>query len=422
MTTLTPDRWQQVRAVLDAALELPPDRRAGYVALACGSDAELRAEVDQMLNAAARSEDFLSRPASELASSLIASEAGASLAPGDHIGPYRIVRTAGQGGMGTVYLAEREDQYRKRVALKVVRSGMENAETHWRFVAERQILANMEHPAIARLLDGGVTGDGHPYFVMEFVDGVPIDRYCDTGRLGVEQRLALFVRVCEAVRYAHRKLIVHRDLKPSNILITEEGEVRLLDFGIAKLLTPESKDAPRTAVRVLTPEYASPEQIEGEPVSPASDVYSLGVMLYRLLTGRHPYDIAGRTAQDVVRAVLQTIPDTPSASVSRMDVTSAEATTARATTPERLRRRLAGDLDAIMLKALEKSPERRYASAEAMLDDVVRHMDRRPISARRGTFLYRTHTLVRRHHRSFAAASLIVLAFFAGALCAVAPE
>jgi eukaryotic-like serine/threonine-protein kinase len=307
--TVSPERWQRIEAVLDGALDRPPAERTAYVAEACGGDAELRADVERLLAAGERTGALPSAPAAQYAAPLLAS-AGvtADETPPARLGPYRIVGEAGRGGMGAVYVAERDDgHFRMRVALKVVSRTLA-ADRHFmrRFLDERQLLARLEHPNVARLLDGGVTDDGLPFYVMEYVDGVPLDAFCDARRLPVLARLRLFVRVCDAVQYAHRNLVVHRDLKPSNILVTADGTPKLLDFGIAKLLEEEEPGGGRTSawLRLMTPEYASPEQVSGAPITTASDVYSLGVLLYELLTGRAPHRRAGRSAREQENAVI----------------------------------------------------------------------------------------------------------------------
>jgi serine/threonine protein kinase/Tfp pilus assembly protein PilF len=349
------------------------------------------------------------------------SEARFVLHPGTRIGPYAVEREIGRGGMGAVYLAARADgQFQQRVALKVLRPGMETEEVERRFAQERQILASLHHPSIARLYDGGVTPEGRPYFVMELVDGLPIDAYCDRRQLAVEDRLRLFIAVGEAVQQAHASLVVHRDLKPTNILVTERGEVKLLDFGIAKLLEPgpelDTVPATRTTARVMTPEYASPEQVRAERVTTASDIYQLGLLLYELLTGLRAYRLRERTLAELERAICDTQPPAPSAALVASGEpgpggwTPGAAARLRATSPERLRRRLAGDLDTIVLTALRKEPERRYTTAEQMVDDVRRHLAGLPVRARPDRLLYRAGKFARRHGRGLAAAATVALA------------
>lgn len=391
------ERWRQIEELLDAALDLPPDARTAFLDSAA-ADTGVRADVLRLLAAHERVEPFLQRPAAEFAASLlVGDDDGASSGPSaipERIGPYRVLGEAGEGGMGTVYLAERDDpQLRQRVALKLVRGGMAAASLVRRFLAERQILASLDHPNIARLLDGGLTEEGLPWFAMEYVEGTPIDRYCADRRLDIAARLRLFLRVCDAVQYAHRKLVVHRDLKPSNILVTEDGRVKLLDFGIAKLLAGEAGaqagELTQAGLRPMTPGYASPEQIRGEAVSTASDVYALGVLLYTLLAGQHPYLTPGRPQHEIARAILEEEPEPPSAVAG-----------------EGGRRRLRGDLDTIVRAAMRKEPERRYATAERFAADIRRHLAGLPVSARPDTWRYRTGKFVRRHRAGVAGAVL----------------
>lgn len=331
--------------------------------------------------------------------------------------------------MGEVYLAEREDaDFRQRVALKLVSASSPGEEFRRRFLRERRILADLQHPNIVRLLDGGVTENGRPYLAMEYVAGVPIDRYADEARLGVRDRLVLFCTVCRAVQYAHRNLVVHRDLKPGNILVTPDGEPKLLDFGIAKLLAAGdggTTTLTRTGGLPLTPDYASPEQVKGEPVTTASDVYALGVLLYELLSGHRPYGLRGKRPAEIERLVCEVDPDPPSTAVDRADeaatdegeirpVTPEVVSRARNSRPERLKRRLGGDLDTIVLKALRKEPERRYASAAALADDLERHLDGLPVAARPATPGYRISRFARRHRVGVAASGLVVLSLAAG--------
>jgi serine/threonine protein kinase len=403
----SPERWQQVEQLLDAALDLPPDARVAFLQSAGGADAELRGEVERLLRACDESENFLREPAQEFAAPILDSLASDldPTTPGTRIGPYRILEEVGRGGMAVVYRAERADgQFRQRVALKLVRGGLvPEDELVRRFREERQILAELEHPGIARLLDGGVTEEGLPWFAMEYVEGTPIDRYCAERGLSIGARLALFCSVCDAVQHAHLRRIVHRDLKPGNILVAEsepdtgeEGRVKLLDFGIAKLLapqsTPEVGERTRPGLRLMTPEYASPEQVRGEAVTPAADVYALGVLLYRLLCGRHPYPVGGHAATGFEHRVLHTHPVPPSVAVCRApeagveerpELASDAVALDRGTTAEQLSRRLRGDLDAIVLRALNKDAEHRYATAGELGAEVRRHLDGARVNARR---------------------------------------
>ena len=348
----------------------------------------------------------------------------------ERVGHYRLIQRIGEGGMGAVYLAVRDDdQYRKRAAVKLLRKGMETEELLGRFRRERQILASLDHDNIARLLDGGATEDGLPYLVMEYVEGQPVDQYCDTHRLSIRERLELFRAVCSAVHFAHQNLVVHRDLKPSNILVTPKGIPKLLDFGIAKLLNPDLSSpaivATQVEQRVMTPQYASPEQIRGEPVTTAADVYSLGVLLYELLTGHRPYRLATRSLTEIARAVCELEPTRPSTVVQQEEeapeghgsarwLTPASVSETREGSPERLRRRLAGDLDTIVLMAMRKEPQRRYASAEQLSEDIRRHLEGRPVVARKDTLGYRAERFVARNRAGVAAAALVVLALLGG--------
>src|SRR5262245_61348954 len=341
--------------------------------------------------------------------------------PRRRIGPYEVLSELGHGGMGVVYLATRADeQYQKRVALKLIRGGLDRDEVVRSFRRERQILAGLEHPNIARFLDGGTTEDGLPYFVMEYVEGRRLDEYCDARGLSTLERLKLFRAVCSAIEYAHRNLIVHRDLKPGNILVTAEGVPKLLDFGIAKITNAAVSATGETATSTglaMTPEYASPEQARAEAVTTSSDVYSLGVVLYELLTGQLPYRLKTRHPLNVLRAVCEEEPEKPSTAVGRTAVMEAtEAMTAGAPKPvrdpERLRRRLKGDLDTIVLAALRKVPAQRYASVEACSEDIRRYIEGHPILAREPTFAYRAGKFLGRHWAAVgsAAAALLVVA------------
>jgi serine/threonine protein kinase len=419
---MTREQWQNVRRILEEALQIGQEQRARYLEAACNGDAELRAEVESLLAANEQaSGDFLTGKAIDY----VADASGSPASPigsleGHRIGPYQVLEEIGHGGMGTVYRAVRaDDQYRKQVAIKVVRGGLGDGFATVRFRAERQILANLDHANIARLLDGGATEDGRPYVVMEYIQGRPIDEYADAHKLSVRARLKLFRTVCAAVAYAHQRLVIHRDIKPGNILVTEEGDPKLLDFGIAKILDEEQhadgSEPTVTMVRLMTPDYASPEQVRGAPVTTATDVYSLGVALYGLLTGRRPYRVTGKTPHDIVQAVLETEPEKPSTAVGRLEEKSAEAVSGvREGSPEKLRRRLRGDLDNIVLKALRKEPERRYASVEQFSEDIRRHLDGLPVSARPDTLAYRSSKFVRRHRVAVIAAVLGFLALLAG--------
>ena len=394
------ERWRVVARILDGALDLALEERLPFLDEMCAGDPDLRAEVETML-AGASAEGFLESPATFVAGSMLELE---DERMEERIGPYRPVRELGRGGMGVVYLAERADgQFEQRVALKLVKRGMDSDEILSRFLAERQVLARLSHPNIARLLDDGVTPEGQPWFAMEYVDGVPLHRHCDERALGVEERLAVFVSVCEAVQYAHRNLVVHRDLKPSNILVTAAGEIRLLDFGIAKALTQEPDEDTVTGAegRMMTPEYAAPEQLRGQPVTTATDVYALGAILYLLLTGRAAHQLAGRTPSERDRIICELEPDPPSLAV-------------RGTPQAQLRRRLSGDLDNIVMKALRKEPARRYPSVDALLEDLDRHRTGLPVRAAPDSVAYRTRKFLGRHRVGAAIAAVVFLSLAAG--------
>jgi serine/threonine-protein kinase len=402
----------RVEALFFAVLEREPGERETFLAAACGEDLDLRRDVESLLAADARSSSFLAPPPA-------ASESAPDPDAGRIVGPWRLLRPIGAGGMGRVYLGERADgAFTKQVAVKLLHAGLDTEDILRRFRHERQVLAALEHPGIARLIDGGAAADGTPYLVMEFVDGTPIDRYADERGLTIDERLALYLRVCAAVQYAHRQLIVHCDLKPSNILVTPEGEVKLLDFGIAKMLAGTEGDGAVTtsAIPAMTPSYASPEQIRREATSTATDVYSLGIVLYELLTGTSPYGEGARSRSAVERALAQTQPQRPSA-VAELGAT---ALAAREGGARRLARRLAGDLDNIVLMALRKEPERRYSSVEQLADDIRRHRERFPVRARPDTFAYRLRSFARRHTLGIAAAvGLLGLLLAFSALLAV---
>jgi serine/threonine-protein kinase len=418
-------------AILKAALERSGEERDSYIADACGGSPELEIEIRKLLLAGLENDDFLQPGGDtnapvwqELLMDLAGADAGGDElgAESKLVGRYRIIRQVGRGGMGEVFIAYRnDDDSEQRVALKLLRPSAGDHELRQRFERERQILATLDHPAIARHLDGGVTEEGRPYIVMEHVQGLPIDEHCDRQRLSLEQRLRLFIDVARAVQHAHRCMVVHRDLKPSNILVAADQQVKLLDFGIAKLIDegPGQVQQPLTRIgsTVMTPEYASPEQVRGTLVTTASDVYQLGIVLYELLVGCRPYRVSGRTAAEIEQIVCGRQPAAPSTVVRQAGSTAAESgsysleevSRARATRPERLRTRLRGDLDTIVLKALRKEPERRYLSAGELVRDIERHLEGRPISARRDSLPYRLVKFVRRHPIGLAATSVILV-------------
>lgn len=421
---MEPEKWQRIKEIFGAVLECNSDERAAFLESSCGGDEELRAEVESLLLSHREDATELPDPDPQPAPTKIFADSDAM---GDRrVGPYRLVREIGRGGMAVVYLAVRDDdQYRKRVAVKFVRRGLDDEEMVRRFRNERQTLAALDHPNIVKLLDGGTTEEGTPWLAMEFVEGVPVDEYCDVHRLPITERLRLFSAICGAVQYAHQNLIIHRDLKPSNILITSDGVPKLLDFGIAKLLNPEVSAQTllltQPNARALTPEYASPEQIRGSSITTATDVYSLGVILYYLLSGRPPYRWRTGTPLEIAKAICEDEPEKPSTAIGRFehpsspegstDAIAAEAISRiREGSPDKLRRRLAGDLDNIVLKALRKEPERRYQSVLQLSDDIRRHLDGLPVTAHRTSFSYRTSKFVRRNRAAVAAGALVVIA------------
>ncbi len=422
---MTPERWEQVVALFHEAREYTAETRQRFLDGAV-ADSEVRRGVEGLLRADATEFSLLDASPGALAEAAGADERVPRL-EGQRLGPYTLLREIGRGGMAVVYLAEHED-LAKRVALKLVVGGRTSPDRIARFIFERRVLAQLDHPHVARALDAGVTDDGTPWFAMEYVEGEPLDVYCDVRRLGVDERLALFEQVCEAVSYAHQSLVVHRDLKPRNILVTATGEVKLLDFGIAKLL--ESQPGATRALtgawdHPMTPAYAAPEQIRGTLITTATDVYGLGVLLHELLTGRRPHAPGASRALEEERAVAGREPERPSAVVARAtespgpdgSTTPVEpklVAAARGTTVGRLRRRLRGDLDAITLKALAQDPTRRYESAERLLEDLRRRRRGFPVAARPDTVAYRAARFGRRHRAGVAAASLTALSLVGG--------
>ena len=379
---IAPERWGEIKRIVGECLALPPDQRESRIQKLCGGDADLVTEVQSLVRSHAEMGDFL-------ADAVFARE-GEELLTGRQVGHYQLCEPIAEGGMGTVYRAVRSSDFEKQVAIKLVKRGMDTDFILRRFRHERQILAGLDHPNIARLLDGGATEDGRPYLVMEYIEGEPITEYAERHGLGIRERLNLFRTVCSAVQFAHQNLVVHRDLKPGNILVTAGGVPKLLDFGIAKLLEPDA-DATMTSARLMTPECASPEQVRGQPITTASDIYSLGVLLYHLLTGERPYQFATRTQEEIMRIVCEEEPKRPG-----------------------LVRPLPEDLDTIVLKAMHKEPGRRYASAEQLSEDIRRYLEGLPVSARRDTFAYRAGKFIGRHKTATAAAALIALSLLGG--------
>ena len=398
-------RWQQIQSLFEQVVDSGTGERAAYLARACGDDVELRSSVESLLESDNRTEDPLLQAIGQAAESLLEDHQDRLI--GTRVGAYRIVSILGHGGMSTVYRGERdESQYQQTVAIKVLQHATLHPRLRNRLHSERHILATLDHPSIARLIDSGDLDDGTPYLVMEHVDGESIDSYCDSRTLFIRERLELFVQVCAAVQYAHRNLVVHRDIKPSNIFVTAEGAPKLLDFGIAKLLAPESLShtlpVTRLQERILTPENAAPEQVLGRPITTATDTYALGVLLYQLVTGRSPYRLLSYSQLQLERAICMDDPLRPSQMVvaklgNEKDADRSRISDRRGLSPQRLRTRLSGDLDAIIAMAMRKEPDRRYPSVEALADDLNRHLLGQPVRARHGDWRYNTAKFLRRH-------------------------
>ncbi len=403
---MIPERWREAEEIFGEALEAPEESRREFLRRRCRDDKEMLTAVEGLLRSDGRAGSFLDSLVEETP------EPEPEISNERRVGPYRLLRKIAEGGMGSVYLAARADaEFDRQVVLKLIRQGMESAEVRQRFRVERQILASLEHPWIARLYDGGTSDENLPYLVMEYVEGIPIDEYCDREGASLDQRLALFRKVCAAVQTAHQNLVVHRDLKPSNILVTPEGEPKLLDFGIAKMLDPETATGDGAATvpwsRWLTPDYASPEQIFGRRVTTASDVYSLGVLLCKLLTGQLPRRFASRSPAELERLVAEKPVTKPSELLRRNAAAAPESVS---------RHQLQGDLDTIVLEALHEDPSRRYASVEQLAEDIARFQGGFPVRARRDQAFYRLRKLLRRHRLAAAVTSAFVALLVVGIL------
>ncbi len=426
---MTPQRWQQIEALFAEAVALAPEARTALLKQRCRDDASLLNHVEALLNTYETAPGYMEEPLLSAKDTLGQEADRLTDMAGEYLGPYRLIRPIGKGGMGQVYLAVRDDdQFKQSVAVKLIKRGMDTDEILRRFRMERQILASLDHPNIAQVLDGGMAHDT-PYFVMRYIEGTPIDRYCDQNRLPVKERLALFLKVCEAVHYAHQNLIVHRDLKPNNILVTPKGDPVLLDFGIAKVLNQDlsmpSLAITRTELRLMTPDYASPEQVQGRPITTASDVYTLGVLLYQLLSGHRPFYLKDKSFAEIEQIIGHEEPERPSQAVTRpLERTQEDGTLftlrassisrARSSNADRLRRTLRGDLDNIVLMALRKEPRRRYASVEQLAQDIRNYQSGLPIIARKDTLGYRTRKFVQRHRlglSGIAAVGLLLVGF-----------
>lgn len=431
---MSPKRWRRVKEIFHSALEHEPATRTAFLDDRCGDDEDLRREVNSLLAAHEAEPEFIERPAIDPSS--MSGDGGDDPRGGTVVGRYLIERRIASGGMGVVYLAKRaDDAYQTQVAVKILRvdrlfdTPRRRIDLMRRFRRERQTLANLNHPNIARLHDGGTTDEGLPYFVMDYIDGRPIDEYCDAEKLSTNERLEMFRTVCGAVHYAHQRLVVHRDLKPSNTLVDSDGTPHLLDFGIAKLLDGSSARAvtnTRTGAQPMTPEYASPEQIRGDRITTATDVYSLGVILYELLTGHRPYRLSGMPRHELGRVICEQQPDRPSTIVmsagerptqdgfDSIVLTPESVSLTRDGTPDRLKRQLAGDLDLIVLKALRKEPQRRYASAEELSEDVRRHLSGEAILARPSSLVYQVRVFTRRNKLLVGAFVMVLAALVTG--------
>ena len=430
---MTPERWAEIRQIFEGALERAPKDRAAYLRVVCAGDDTMRREAESLLASHEDASGFLAKPAADLGYTLhYSGEESGEYPTGFRAGPYQLEKRIGRGGMGSVWLATGPEGASvgnsQKVAVKLVKRGMDTAEILRRFRMERQVLASLDHPNIARLIDGGSTPEGLPYLAMEYVAGTPIDQFCESRANTISDRLKLFRDVCAAVQYAHQNLVVHRDIKTGNILVTEAGVVKLLDFGIAKLLRTDLSTLEmaqtRPELRPMTLDYASPEQVRGETITTSTDVYSLGVLLYKLLTGRMPYGLTTRAPDAVRRAILETEPRRPSAVIltdeshaipqatQKMEVAAQKTKVAtqetRAIARKRLKKKLSGDLDMIILKALRKEPQRRYVSVEQLSEDIRRYLEGRPVIARIDTPGYRFAKFVRRNALGVAAAIALV--------------
>lgn len=412
---MNPERWKKIQSLFEKALELEPSARENFLKRECIDDKELFDEVSSLISADEKQHSIFSGSAGDY---LAINDANLD---GKIFGSYRTIKQIGSGGMGSVYLAERIDgHFEQKVALKIVKPGMNSNEIIRRFEDERQILARLQHPNIARLLDGGISESGLPYFTLEYVEGKPITNYCDENNLTIEERLELFKKVCEAVLYAHQNLVIHRDIKPGNILVQEDGTVKLLDFGIAKVFEEEEDQnfVTRTSMRVMTPEYASPEQARGEPVTTATDIYSLGLILYQLLTGCPPYEVTSTSALEMERIICLTEPQKPSTMITKSLSSAPDSnqksspefiSRKRKTTIAKLKKRISGDLDNICLMAIRKEPERRYSSIAQFITDTDNHLTGMPVIARKSTASYRTKKFIQRHKAGVVVAASAVL-------------
>ena len=406
--------WERIEKLFNKALELGKDERIEFLKTECGDNEEIFSEVMSLLESDENIHPLLNKKASDL----INVEQNINFI-GQQIGSYKIIEEIATGGMGTVFLAERSDGlFERKVALKIIKPGLSTIPIIRRFQQERQVLANLQHHNIARLFDGGVTEDKRPFFTMEYVDGIPIDKYCDENKLTIRKRLDLFIKVCDAVQYAHNNLVIHRDLKPSNILIQKDGSIKLLDFGIAKMLSAEgeNKDMPtitQTEINLLTPEYSSPEQFKKQNISVSTDVYSLGLLLYKLLVGKSAHEFSSNTFSEYEKVVCEKSIARPSTVLAKQDNGKGSENenifSDRSVQPQKLKKQLSGDLDNICMMALRKDPERRYASVEMLSYDIQRYLNNLPILARKESLIYTSQKFIARHKKAVIAA---VIGFF----------
>ncbi len=411
--------WNRAKQIFSKALELEGGEREEFVRQKCSGNPGLFEEIMSLLKAH-QTQGPLDKPLKNIKSAISSPQPSAQL-QGKKIGPYRILKQIASGGMGSVFLAERDDeQFRHQVALKLLPGGFSSENQTLRFLSERQILASLNHRNIAKLLDGGITELGQPWFAMEYIDGKPIDSYCDENKLSVAERLELFQDVCGAVQYAHQQLVVHRDLKPSNILVTQSGDVKLLDFGIAKIMNPDEHPADlpltKTGLLPLTPAYASPEQVRGKTITTASDIYQLGIILYELLSGSRPYELTGQSPSEIERIICEENPTRPSTAVinksdlrKQIQAEAQKQSAIRDTKPDQLKKLLKGDLDTIILKAIRKEPERRYKSAEKLASDISNYLSGRPVLAHPDSYFYRGRKFLSRHKAGVASAAVILI-------------
>lgn len=419
-------RWEQIKTIVDKALTLSGSEKDWYMSTICRENPEICAEVEELLHSIEESEEHrfmnpIHQEHKELVSDLadeLESITSEKEFIGIEIGAYRITEVLGSGGMGRVFKAERTDgEFHQTVAVKLIKKGADSRENIRRFMMEREILAGLNHPDIAQLYDGGVTADGVPYLIMEFIEGVPIDRYCNENQLTLKQRLHIFSKVCSAVQFAHANLVVHRDLKAQNISVTSDGVVKILDFGIAKLLNPQRIDIPlletRPGQKFWTPQYAAPELIQGDPVTIAADVYSLGVLLHYLLTDTYPLSFEGKTIQGIEKTITEAAPVPPGQCFSNHPKKN-ECAAQRKTTAANLQKELKGDLDAIVLKTLRKEPEARYESVTGLTDDIHRLLSGQPVLARHGSVTYRARKFMHRHRFGVMSVAVVFLALSFG--------